>query len=64
MQMTIREQTARCERCGNPVTEREAVWITDTSGRLRIATLATIERHEQSNTRFWHTGCLHTIPSR
>ena len=48
-----------CERCGNPVSTRESVWLQDASGRLRITTLDAIEPRAKENVRVWHAGCLH-----
>jgi hypothetical protein len=60
--MAMSETTASCERCGNPVTERESIWVQGPSGRLRITTLAETATWARTDARFWHAGCLHKGP--
>jgi hypothetical protein len=63
--VTSEPRRARCERCDNPINEREGIWVQDETGRLRITTVAHLEPHEQeSASHFWHAGCLHTGPYR
>jgi hypothetical protein len=52
----------RCERCDNPINEREGIWVRDQTGRLRISTLDHLDPVETEDARVWHTGCLHTGP--
>ena len=51
---------SRCQRCGNPVTEREAAWVHDLDGRLRLTTVSELDTHAKDGTRIWHAGCLHS----
>jgi hypothetical protein len=56
------ERTTCCERCGNPVTEREMTWIRDATGHLRMSTRSGIAPDRQAQARFWHAGCLYAAP--
>ncbi len=48
-----------CERCGNPVTERESVWVQDRGGRLRVTTIGELDAPALATAHIWHAGCLH-----
>jgi hypothetical protein len=56
---TERADAGQCERCGNPVTERESVWVQDRGGRLRLTTISELGAPALATAHIWHAGCLH-----